>query len=128
MNNELVRPELQRVHEDDLEYVRNGTYIGLFYNYKGKPFTGYMVLGYYDNGNVEIEYEYFEGEQMGWEVEYYENGKVKDKTLMYGATSIVYYEYDEAGNETEVGFVASKSLYNKCARLIGMEEIDETEE
>lgn len=128
MNNNLVRPSIQRVDDNDLTFVKPGTYIGSFFNYQNEPFTGYRVLGYHDNGNIEIEYEYFEGEQMGWEVEYYENGKVKDKTLMYGATSIVYYEYDEAGNETEVGFVAPKALYNECARLIGMEEIDESED
>ena len=46
---------------------------------------------------------------------------------MYGATSIVYYKYDEEGVETKVGFVASKALYNECAQLIGIDLIDETE-
>lgn len=128
MNNELVRPEVIRVDEEDLDFIKLGTYIGAFFNYKGKPFTGYVVMGYYENNNIHLEYEYFEGEMMGWEVEYHENGKVKEKTLMYGATTVVYYEYDEQGNELDGGFIEPKSLYNKCARLTGMELIEEDDE
>lgn len=85
----------------------------------------YCNLDYHRNGNIEFEHEHFEGEQMGWEVEYHENGKVKEKTLMSGATMVVYYQYDEEGNELDGGFIEPKRLYNECARLTGMDLIED---
>ena len=125
MNDDLKRPEMIRVLEEDLEYWKTGTYINEDYKYMGEPFTGFAVGGYYDNGNIEAEREYHNGEHIGWEVEYHENGKVAYETLMYGATSIIYNEYDEYGEKVDGGFVATKSLYNECARAIGIDEIEE---
>lgn len=128
MDQELKRPEKIRVSEENLEYWKTGTYINVDYKYNGQPFTGFAVMGHYDNGFIEGEMEYHEGEQLGWEVYYYENGKIKEETLMYGATSIVFYEYDQEGNITDGGFIEPKFLYNECARLIGIEEIEEDDQ
>ncbi|PTX63779.1 hypothetical protein C8N46_101385 [Kordia periserrulae] len=125
MNQSIIRPEKIRVDIENLEYWKTGTYTGVDYKYNGKPFTGFAVLGYYNNGQIEGEWEYHDGEKLGWEIDYYENGNIKEKTLTYGATSIVFYEYDEQGNIIDHGFVAPKTIYNECARLIGMQEIEE---
>lgn len=116
-----------RVSEENLELWRSATYLHDDYKYNGKPFTGFAVLEYHSNGNISYELEYHEGQQLGWEVTYHENGKIERETLMYGATSIVFYEYDVNSKKLSGGFVAPKSLYNECARIIGIDEIDEDE-
>lgn len=123
MNNELKRPEKNRKENNDLTLIKSGTYIGAEYEFNNKPFTGFLILDYHDNGNIWNEIEYHNGEQIGWEVEYHDNGKIKYESLMYGATSIVFWEYDETGNKVNGGFVAPKSLYNECARIIGISEV-----
>lgn len=39
---------------------------GAYHNYKGKPFTGFALDGYYENGQVAGEREYVNGEDIGW--------------------------------------------------------------
>ncbi|MEP0263109.1 hypothetical protein [Dokdonia sp.] len=125
MNNEFKRPELIRVAEDDLTYIGTGKYIAEEYWYEGKPFAGFVVIDYHDNGNIQSEQEYVDGQTMGWEVLYYENGKIEIETLMYGATSVVYREYTEEGELLEEGWVYPKEFYNSVARETGMEAIEE---
>jgi len=102
MIQELKRSELKRVSEYDLEYWKTGKYTGVDYKYNGEPFTGFSVGGYYDN----------------------ENGKIAYESLMYCATTVLFNEFSEVGDKTDGGFVAVKSLYNECARVIGIDEID----
>lgn len=125
MSNELVRPELPRVNENDLKFVRMSRHNGAIYHKEGEPFTGFVVFDRHKNGNIQSEAEHVNGEQVGWEVSYHENGKVSYQVLMYGATSIVFHEYDKAGNEVNGGFVSSAAIYNKCAQITGMELMDE---
>lgn len=126
MKQELKRPEIIRIHFEKLECRGSGKYIGEEYWHQGKPFTGFVVFDYHDNGFVEFEQEHVDGQTMGWEVEYYPNGKIKLETLMYGATSVVFREFDEQGNLTsDEGWVYPKEFYNSVARYTGMPTIDE---
>jgi len=125
MTQELKRPEIVRVFFEDLEGKGSGKYTGAEYWYEGKPFKGFVVFAYHDNGYVASEQEYVEGQTMGWAVDYHENGKIEYESLEYGASSIVFYEYDEEGNKVNGGFVNTKALYNSVARLTGMPTVDE---
>jgi hypothetical protein len=93
MKNELIRPEIQRVDDKDLEFIKMLS-TGGFLHYQGKPFTGFEVTDYYEDGTIWSEQEYAEGQVMGWEVNYYDNGKVADKSLMLGLTSVCTADYD----------------------------------
>ena len=125
MNQSLKRPELERVYFENLEGKGSGKYTGAEYWFKGKPFTGFVVFSYHSNGLVASEQEYVNGQTMGWAVDYHQNGRIEYESLEYGASSIVFYEYDEEGNQTDEGFINSKALYNSVARLNGMPTIDE---
>ena len=70
-------PHKIRVDTEDLQSVRVGTYIGEDMTYQGKPFTGFEIHGYYENEQAAGETEYIDGEQMGWVIEFYDNGFVE---------------------------------------------------
>ena len=123
MNSKLKRPEIRRVDEKYLTVVGHGKYTDVEFHYQGQPYTGFVVIDRHVNGNVAFEQEYVNGQTMGWEVEYYENGKIKLESLEYGATSVVFYEYSETGALLEGGFVAPKEYYNKVADQTGMDKI-----
>ncbi len=125
MNQELKRPDKIRVKEEDLDDKGTGKYTGLEYWYKGEPFTGFVVFSYHDNGFIASEQEYVDGQTMGWAVDYHDNGKIEYESLEYGASSVVFYEYDDQGNQTDGGFVNTKALYNSVARYTGMPQVDE---
>jgi len=126
MEQELKRPGIVRVFEENLEYKGTGKYIGEEFWYRGEPFTGFVVFEYYSNGFVKFEQEYVDGQTMGWEVEYHPNGKIKLETLMYGATSVVFREFNEQGDlASDEGWVYPKEFYNSVARYTGMSTIDE---
>jgi hypothetical protein len=127
MKNELVRPEIQRVAEKDLEFIEMLS-TGGFLHYQGKPFTGFEVTDYYEDGTIWSEQEYAEGQVMGWEVNYYDNGKVADKSLMLGLTSVCTAKYDYEGNIEDAYWITSKKLYNMCAELTGMDLIEVNED
>jgi len=124
MTNKLIRPEIIRVSEDQLESKGHGKYTGLEYWYKGKPFTGFVVDDFYPNGNIQGEQEYVNGETMGWRVKYYENGEIEYECLYYGATGVFFREYDINGKILDEGFTAPKEFYNKIALETGMEQIE----
>lgn len=70
------------------------------YNYKGKPFTGF-IIEYFPNkmGVIESEIEYTNGYQEGVEREFYENGNMKyefhtKNNMLDGVTK----RWDEDGN------------------------------
>lgn len=112
----MRRPDKIRVDVDDLEKGKTNVYTGgLYRNYQGKPFTGFMVDGYYENGQIAGESEYVNGEDIGWEIEYYDNGLVEKESLDYGATNVYYAEYDREGNKVLSGFFAPELLEKVCA-------------
>lgn len=115
MNTNKRMPNKIRVDSEDLQYVKGNDYFGVEYNYQGKPFTGFELDGYYENGQVACETEYVDGEQMGWVIEFYDNGMVERETLNYGATTVYFNEFDEDGNKTIGGFVAKHLLEKVCA-------------
>jgi len=114
MNQILKQPEKIRVDENDLEDVRQSDGGYGFYNHKGKPFTGYLVMDYHPNGNIMYEEEYKEGEHLGWDNFYYENGQLERETLMVGATTLYFLTYDEEGNATnEKWLQVPQEMYDK---------------
>ncbi|MGQ3677693.1 toxin-antitoxin system YwqK family antitoxin [Tenacibaculum discolor] len=125
MNQELKRSEKTRMFYEDLEAKGSGKYTGVEFWYKGRPFTGFVVFSYHENGLIASEQEFVDGQTMGWAVDYHENGKIEYESLRYGASSVVFYEYDEQGKQTDGGFVNTKALYNSVARYTGMPTIDE---
>lgn len=103
MNQILKEPEKIRVPIDELEDIRQ-SYGGYdFYHYQGKPFSGYMVMDYHENGNIMFEEEYRNGEHQGWDNKYYETGELKESDLMLGATTLKYWKFDKEGNITKEG-------------------------
>ncbi|MEP0263110.1 hypothetical protein [Dokdonia sp.] len=96
----LKQSNKMRVAEDDLENIQQSHGGYDFYEYNGKPFSGYMVMDYHPNGFVMFEEEYKEGEHVGWDNLYYENGQLNSETLMVGATPIDCIKYDDEGNIT----------------------------
>jgi antitoxin component YwqK of YwqJK toxin-antitoxin module len=69
------------------------------YNYKGKPFTGFIIYNYFKSGTIAAEIEYTNGYQEGVEREFYENGKMKNEfhtknNMLDGVTKC----WDEDGN------------------------------
>ena len=123
MNNNLVRPEVERVSKEDLTMVDSGKYVGVEMSYRGKPFKGFAVFSYHSNGAIAFEVEYVDGQPFGWEVKYYDNGKVKYECLSAGATSIVYRDYSEDGSLLEEGWLENKDFYNKVAEQTGMDKL-----
>ena len=124
MTNELKRPNVIRVNEDKLEDKGHGIYTGAEYWQNNKPFTGFAVASYYENGNIALEVEHANGQTMGWHVEYYENGKIKYERLNYGDSTVVFRYFDEDGNKTREYWPDKKS-YNKVAKETGMEPLNE---
>ncbi len=115
MNNKR-RPEKIRVDYDDLEEGKMNDYTGGAYrNYKGKPFTGFALDGYYENGQVAGEREYVNGEDIGWIISYYDNGNIEYESLDYGATNVFFKEYDYEGNSLGSHFFAPELLEKVCA-------------
>lgn len=66
-----------KVSEKDLEYTGFDGGGRAMYNYKGKPFSGFIVYYYFKSYTISAEIEYQNGYQDGVEREYYENGKMK---------------------------------------------------
>ena len=127
MKNQLKRTDVIRVDENQLTFMGHGKYVGEEFNYRGKPFTGFVIIDYHENGNILLEQEYVKGQVFGWEVIYHENGALKEETLMAGATSVVYREFSEDGTLLEEGWLESKAFYNKVAEETGMDKIPEDE-
>lgn len=125
MTNELKRPEIIRKKESELESKGVGKYTGSEYWYQGKPFTGFVIYEFHSNGNIAFEAEHVDGQTMGWDVEYYENGKIKHESLEYGATSVVFRKFNKEGVLTKEGWVAPVEYYNAVAKETGMDTIEE---
>lgn len=119
----MKRPEIIRRHYKNLEDKGHGKYIGEEYWYKGEPYTGFVIFEYHDNGSVLLEQEHVNGQTMGWEIEYFSNGMIKEETLMYGATSVVFREYSEQDELITEGWVSQREYYNIVAKETGMEPI-----
>jgi hypothetical protein len=116
----MRRPDKIRVDIDDLEKGQTNIYTGgLYRNYQGKPFTGFMIDGYYENGQIAGESEYVNGEDIGWEIEFYDNGLVERESLNYCATTVYFNKFDKAGNKILGGFVADKELLYKVCDITG---------
>ena len=124
MTNELKRSDIIRVDEDNLTDVGHGKYTGAEYWYENIPFTGFVVVEYYGNGNILLEIEYANGQTMGWHVEYYENGKIKYERLNNGDSTVVFRYYDEDGNVTQE-YWPDRPSYNEVAKETGMEPLAE---
>jgi antitoxin component YwqK of YwqJK toxin-antitoxin module len=66
-------------------------------------FSGTILISY-ANGNLYCEWNYTDGREMGWQIDYYANGQIHKKGLidvpMYPPRESYreYYEYDESGN------------------------------
>lgn len=101
-----------RVSMENLQNVAYSYGGYMTYHYEGKPFSGYLVMNYHPNGYVLYEEEYKNGEHLGWDLLYHINGNLKRETLMAGATSLEFYEYDENGNKIMGGKVVSEKDYN----------------
>lgn len=109
------RPEKERIDVEDLEEKDMNIYTGgVYYNYLGKPFTGFMIHGYFENGQMSGETEDVEGEDMGWVIEYYDNGRVENESLQYGATNVYFAEYDKEGSKISIHFFAPELLEKVC--------------
>ncbi|MDR6158689.1 MULTISPECIES: toxin-antitoxin system YwqK family antitoxin [Chryseobacterium] len=116
----MRRPDKIRVDIDDLEKAQTNVYTGgLYRNYQGRPFTGFMIDGYYENGQIAGESEYVNGEDIGWEIEFYDNGMVERESLNYGATTVYFNKFDRDGNKILGGFVADKELLYKVCAITG---------
>lgn len=72
------------------------------YQYKGKPFTGFLFKNNND-GSLCFEREYKKGYEDGWYRSYYKNGQKKKeyKSLNNMTVDDTYKEWDEEGNLTE---------------------------
>lgn len=112
------QPHKIRIDRDDLKDIPGtiNPYTGLTYlSYQGQPFNGFRQSGYYDNGQVVNEFEYVDGEDIGWRISFYENGMVERESLDYGQTTVFFVKYDEQGNKTLGGFLAEGLLDEVCA-------------
>jgi antitoxin component YwqK of YwqJK toxin-antitoxin module len=107
-------PDKIRVNKSELRYVRSNPYKGEEYEYQGRPFTGFKLSGYHNNGQVASEFEYVNGEELGWEITYYDNGQAESESFDYGATTVYYAEYDREGNKTFSGYTAEVYLKTLC--------------
>lgn len=107
-------PHKIRVDSSDLEIGDIGKYIGVDRIYQGQPFTGFKLDGYYENGQVSDECEYVNGEQMGWDIQFYENGNVETESLSYGATSVYFAKFNEDGTKIGSHFFAPEFLEEVC--------------
>lgn len=76
-----------RVKQEDLELVGvDGGGIAML-NYKGKPFTGIMLI-YEDAGWLSREVEYQDGYREGWERDYYEDGQLEEEVKMHNNRAV----------------------------------------
>ena len=66
----LIKSELER---KDISLGDKKAHVQLEKN----SFNGFVVYERYSNGNVKTEYEWRNGREHGFQVEYYENGQVK---------------------------------------------------
>ncbi|MFK7099716.1 hypothetical protein V3468_03425 [Flavobacterium oreochromis] len=107
-------PHKQRVDTEDLEYAKGNDYFGVDRNYNGQPFTGFQIDGYYENGQIAAECEYVNGEQIGWDVRFFENGNVETESLSYGATSVYFANFNEDGTKIGSHFFAPEFLEEVC--------------
>ena len=107
-------PHKIRVDILDLEEMDANIYYGVNMNYQGKPFTGFALDGYYPNGQVAGEIEYVDGEQMGWLLDYYENGMLEREALCYGQATVFFQTFDKEGNKTFGGFLDDHLLQKIC--------------
>ncbi|KQS91791.1 hypothetical protein ASG21_04850 [Chryseobacterium sp. Leaf394] len=107
------QPHKIRVHFDDLEEANNKAQELLSYN--GQLFTGYAVLGYHPNGNVESEEEFRNGITMGWVNQYHFNGHLRRETLCYlsNQNSISFNKYNEYGIKIDSYIFLSKEKYEE---------------
>ncbi len=119
----MKRPEIIRKRDNELHAIGNGMYTGVEYYYNNRPFTGFVILDFHANGNIASEQEYVNGQIMGWDVRYYENGEIEYESLEYGATGVLYREFDVTGELIEEAWLESKKIYNKVAELTGIEKI-----
>lgn len=117
MNN-TRRPDKVRIDWEDLEKIKGKHNIytgGLLYNYQGKPFTGFRIDCYHDNGQMAGEQEYVDGEDIGWSISFHDNGVAERETLNYGATTVYHAKYDRDGNKISSYFFAAELLDELCA-------------
>ncbi|MCD1115263.1 toxin-antitoxin system YwqK family antitoxin [Chryseobacterium turcicum] len=112
----LKQPQKIRVNFDDLVEANHTAEELLAYN--GQLFTGYAVLGYHPNGNIESEEEFRDGITMGWVNQYYSNGNIKRETLCFTSNqnSIAFNKYDVNGNKTDSYILISQENYNKIIK------------
>ncbi|KAB1160345.1 hypothetical protein F7018_00265 [Tenacibaculum aiptasiae] len=115
-------PEQIRIDYEDLtETKKVNIYTGgLYMDYKGEPFTGFAVGTDYASGKREVTWEqqYVKGEGIGWSIDYYNNGMIKNESLDIGATNVYFVEYDEEGNSLGDNFFAEDLLEELC-EIIG---------
>jgi antitoxin component YwqK of YwqJK toxin-antitoxin module len=109
----LKQPQKIRVNFNDLTEANDTAEELLAYN--GQLFTGYAVLGYHSNGNIESEEEFRNGITMGWVNVYYPNGNLKRETLcvISNQNSIAFNKYDINGNKIDSYILISQENYNQ---------------
>ncbi len=71
--------------------------------YKGKPFTGTMLI-YEDGGWLGAEIEYQNGYLEGWTRSYFENGQLEEEYYLHNneVKGGTYNKYDEEGNKLNI--------------------------
>ena len=116
MNQILKEPNKLRIKESDLEFVSHSHGGYMTVHYQGKPFNGFWVIDYHENGNVMFEEEYRNGEHQSWDNKYYETGELKESDLMLGATTLKYWKFDKEGNITKEGKQVSKEDYESIIK------------
>ena len=114
MNQILKQLNKIRVPESELEILSHSDGGYMKYGYKNQPFTGNLAMDYHPNGYIMYEEEFKEGEHLGWDNLYYENGQLERETLMVGATTLYFLTYDEEGNATnEKWLQVPQEMYDK---------------
>lgn len=76
-----------RVKQEDLELVGIDSGGSEILYYKGKPFTGIMLI-YENAGWLSGEVEFQNGYQEGWEREYYEDGQLESEVKMHNNIAV----------------------------------------
>jgi len=109
MNQILKQLNKIRVPESELEILSHSDGGYMKYGYKNQPFTGYMVMDYHPNGYVMYEEEFKEGEHLGWDNLYYENGQLERETL--------------ASARLLTGALSSKHANTKYARFLTIHKL-----
>ncbi|EDP72846.1 Hypothetical exported 24-amino acid repeat protein [Flavobacteriales bacterium ALC-1] len=67
---ELIKPDLERI-----EFKRGDKKKAT--QLSNDKFTGFLVFERHSNGTTKLEYEWKNGREYGYQVEYYNNGQVK---------------------------------------------------